>query len=74
MLHYGQPLQNYGKVCSVPTKNLVRQCVPKKSAVLVCITMAKLKMNRHVTNKNADLLKKNQLNGLNESVILMQGA
>jgi len=40
--------------------------MPKKSAVLACLTMAKLKMNQHVTNKNADLLKKNQLNGNRE--------
>jgi len=36
--------------------------MPKKSAVLTCLTMAKLKMNRRVPNKNVDLLKKNQLN------------
>jgi len=30
----------------------------QKSSVLACLTMAKLKMNRHVPNKNADLLKK----------------
>jgi len=30
----------------------------KKSAILACLTMAKLKMNRRVPNKNADLLKK----------------
>jgi len=29
---------------SIPTKILVCQCVPK-SAVLACLTMAKLKMN-----------------------------
>jgi len=39
------------------------QRVPKKSAVLACLTTAKLKMNRRVANKNADLLKKNPLNG-----------
>jgi len=48
---------------SVPTKILVCQSVPKKSAVLACLTMTKLKMNQHVPNKNDDLLKKNQLNG-----------
>jgi len=36
----------------------VCQQVPKKSAILACLTMAKLKMNRRVPNKNADLLKK----------------
>jgi len=35
----------------------------QKSAVLACLTMAKLKINQHVPNKNEDLLKKNQLNG-----------
>jgi len=30
----------------------------QKSAVLAYLTMAKLKMNRRVPNKNADLLKK----------------
>jgi len=51
---------------SVPTKILACQQLsmcPKKSAVLACLTMSKLKMNQHVPNKNADLLKKNQLNG-----------
>jgi len=43
---------------SIPIKILVYQVVPKKSAVLACLTMAKLKMTRHVSNKNADLLKK----------------
>jgi len=41
----------------------VRQRVPKKSAVLACLTMAKLKINQHVPNKNADLLKKISLMG-----------
>jgi len=48
---------------SVPTKILVCQHVPKKSAVLVCLTMSKLKINQHVPNKNADLLKKISLMG-----------
>jgi len=43
---------------SVPSKILVCQHVPRKSTVLVCSTMAKLKMNQRVPNKNADLLKK----------------
>jgi len=43
---------------SVPTKILVCQHVPKNSVVLTCLTMAKLKMNLCVPNKNADLLKK----------------
>jgi len=43
---------------SIPAKILVCQRVPKKSTVLACLTMAKLKMNRRVPNKNADLLKK----------------
>jgi len=47
----------------VPTKILVCQRVPKKSAVLACLTMSKLKMNLRVPNNNADLLKKYQLNG-----------
>jgi len=37
---------------------MVCQRVPKKSAVLACLTMAQLKMNQRVSNKNADLLKK----------------
>jgi len=37
--------------------------VPKKSAVLAFLTMAKLKMNQRVPNKNADLLKKISLVG-----------
>jgi len=41
----------------------VCQRVPKKSAVLACSTMGKLKMNRLVPNKNADLLKKISLMG-----------
>jgi len=45
------------------------QRVPKKSAVLACLTVAKLKMNRRVPNKNADLLKKISLVGT-EHVIL----
>jgi len=41
----------------------------QKSAVLACLTMAKLKMYLCVPNKNADLLKKkNSLNG-NRGVI-----
>jgi len=48
---------------SVPTKILLCQRVPKKSVVLVCLTMAKLKMNQRVPNKNADLLKKISLMG-----------
>jgi len=36
----------------------VCQHVPKKSAVLASLTMGKLKMNRRVLNKNANLLKK----------------
>jgi len=43
---------------SIPTKILVCQRVPKKSAVLACLTMAKLKINQRVPNKSADLLKK----------------
>jgi len=43
---------------SVPTKILVFQRVPKKSAALACLTMAKLKMNQRVPNKNAFTLKK----------------
>jgi len=35
---------------------------PKKSAVLAWLTMSKLKMNQHVPNNSADLLKKNRLN------------
>jgi len=34
----------------------------KKSAILACLAMSKLKMNQRVPNKNTDLLKKNQLN------------
>jgi len=41
----------------------MRQCVPRKSAALACLTMAKLKINRRVPNKNADLLKKISLMG-----------
>jgi len=37
--------------------------VPKKSAVLACLTMVKLKRNQLVPNKNADLLKKISLMG-----------
>jgi len=37
--------------------------VPKKSVVLACLTMSKLKMNQHVPNKIADLLKKISLMG-----------
>jgi len=37
--------------------------VPKKSVVLACLTMTKLKMNRLVLIKNADLLKKVSLMG-----------
>jgi len=48
---------------SIPTKILMCQCVPKKSAVLACLTMAKLKINRHVPNKSAEFAEKNQLNG-----------
>jgi len=48
---------------NIHTKILVCLHAPKKSAVLACLTMAKLKMKRRVPNKNADLLKKNQLNG-----------
>jgi len=61
---------NFSYIChfasarsSVPTKILVCQRVPKKSAVLACLTMAKLKMNQRVPNKNADLLKKIGLMG-----------
>jgi len=43
---------------SISTKILVCHCVPKKSAVLACLTMAKLKLNWHVPNKNVVLLKK----------------
>jgi len=50
-------------VTSVSTKILMCLSVPKKLVVLACLTMSKLKMNRRVPNKNADLLKKNQLNG-----------
>jgi len=32
--------------------------VPKETAVLASLTMSKLKMNQHVPNKSADLLKK----------------
>jgi len=35
----------------------------QKSAVLACLTMGELKINQRVPNKNANLLKKNQLNG-----------
>jgi len=42
---------------------MVCQHVPKKSAVLACFTMAKLKMNPRVLNRNADLLKKISLMG-----------
>jgi len=42
-------------VLSVPTKILMCLCVPKKSAILACLTMSKLKMNWRVPNKNADL-------------------
>jgi len=45
--------------------------VPKKSAVLACLTMAKLKMNRHVSNKNADLLKKISLMGTEDSTPIL---
>jgi len=48
---------------SVPAKILVCQRVLKKSAVLACLTMAKLKLNQRVPNKNADLLKKISLMG-----------
>jgi len=48
---------------SVPTKILVCQRVPKQSAVLACLTMAKLKMNQRGSNKNADLLKKSSIMG-----------
>jgi len=41
----------------------VCQHVPEKSAVFACLTMGKLKMNRRVPNKNADLLKKISLMG-----------
>jgi len=37
--------------------------VPKKSAVLACLTMSKLKVNQHVPNISADLLKKISLIG-----------
>jgi len=47
----------------VRTKILVCRHVPKKSVVLACLTMSKLKMNQHVPNKNADLLKKINLMG-----------
>jgi len=55
--------QNYILIGSVPSKILVCQHVPKKSAVLACLTLAKLKMNQRVSNKNADLLKKISLMG-----------
>jgi len=48
---------------SVPTKILMSQYVPKKSAILACLKISKLKLNQPVPNKNTDLLKKNQLNG-----------
>jgi len=35
----------------------------QKSAILACLTMAKLKMNQHVPNKNTVLLKKISLMG-----------
>jgi len=35
----------------------------QKSVLLACLTMAKLKMNQHVPNKNADMLKKSSLMG-----------
>jgi len=48
---------------SVPTKILMRLRVLKKSVVLACLTMSKLKMNQRVPNKRADLLKKISLMG-----------
>jgi len=42
---------------SVPTKILVCLLVPKKLAVLACLTMSKLKMSLRVPNKSANLLK-----------------
>jgi len=41
----------------------VCQHVPEKSAVFAHLAMAKLKMNQHVPNKNANLLKKISLMG-----------
>jgi len=48
---------------SIPSKILVCQRVPKKSAVLACLTMGKVKMIHHVPNKKANLLKKISLMG-----------
>jgi len=48
---------------SVPTKILVCQRVPKKSAALACLTMSKIKINQRVPNKSANLLKKISLMG-----------
>jgi len=44
--------------------------VPKKSAVLACVTVTKLKMNRRVPNENADLLKKISLMGTEVSNVI----
>jgi len=48
---------------SISTQILMCLHVPKKSMVLACLTMSKLKMNQHVHNKSADLLKKIGLMG-----------
>jgi len=45
---------------------LVCQRVPKKSAILACLAMSKLKTNQRVPSKNADLLKKISLMGTEE--------
>jgi len=58
-------LPNY---VNVPTKILLCLHVPKTSAFLACLTMSKLKMNRHVPNKNTDLLKKIRLMGTKNHV------
>jgi len=47
----------------VSTKILMCLRVPKKLAVLACLTISKLKMNQRVPNKNADLLEKISLMG-----------
>jgi len=55
---------------SVPTKILVCKRVSKKISGFGMLTMAKLKMNQQVPNKNIDLLKKKQLNGNGELDVL----
>jgi len=59
MCHYALQLAPATKIviASVLTNILLCQYVPKKSAILACLIMAKLKMNQHVPNKNDDLLK-----------------